>query len=400
MQGSILSRALMSYAPMIDRGRAVVSTRLTVQPIDPTHSLDVTEVIALLDQAWPADATSVTLDVGGDVLTPKMLDTVFTAPVMLEIPVTRANDPANTEAILKLHGRGVRLILNGVPQAQPLPQPLLPCFKQSIIPLELDRRVNQEGAAAPTGMHRSIGFVQSGVRTIAEMEASFGRAAQAIVGWPFDDALKTHARQGANPDLNTIVELIRQVEKGEDPSKIETIIRRDPSLAYRLLRYINSPAFGLAIEIQSFKHAVMMLGYTRLKRWLALLLATGSKEANLRPVMYASVRRGMFLEHLVGAEHDENLRDELFICGVFSLLDKLFQTPFEELFATLNVPENVYDALVQGSGPYKPYLDIVQMLESGVDTKLIELAEMSVISIEQINRALLHALGSAARLGG
>ena len=40
----------------------------------------------------------------------------------------------------------------------------------------------------------------------------------------------------------------------------------------RLLRYINSPAFGLRVEISSFSHAIMMLGYQRLKRWLAPLL--------------------------------------------------------------------------------------------------------------------------------
>lgn len=399
MQGSILSQTLMSYAPMIDRGRAVVATRLSIAPVTADARLDAAHLMRTVDEVWPADATPVTLDIVADVLTGEVLATPFTAPLMLEVPAARACDPANTDFLLALHNKGQRLVLSGVPEGEPLPAKLLPCFKQSIVPLDQDRRVNQADGAAPAGASRSIGFVQSGVRTIAEMEASFARAAQAIVGWPFDDALKSHAKQGANPDLSTIVELIRLVDKGEDPSRIELVIRRDPSLAYRLLRYINSPAFGLAIEIQSFKHAVMMLGYTRLKRWLALLLATGSKEANLRPVMYASVRRGLFLEYLVGAEQDENLRDELFICGVFSLLDKLFQTPFEQLFATLNVPENVYDALVGGGGPYRQYLDIVQVLERGIDPKLVELAELSVVSVEQINRALLMALGAAARLG-
>ena len=69
----------------------------------------------------------------------------------------------------------------------------------------------------------------------------------------------------------------------------------------------------------------MLLGYQRLKRWLALLLATASKDVNLRPVMFAAVRRGLLMEELVAGNGDEEMRSEMFICGVFSLLDRMFQ---------------------------------------------------------------------------
>jgi EAL and modified HD-GYP domain-containing signal transduction protein len=56
------------------------------------------------------------------------------------------------------------------------------------------------------------------------------------------------------------------------------VLKNDPTLAFRLLRYINSPAFGLRVEVTRFRHAIMLLGYQRLKRWLALLLASASKD--------------------------------------------------------------------------------------------------------------------------
>ena len=68
----------------------------------------------------------------------------------------------------------------------------------------------------------------------------------------------------------------------EPIEKLENTLKRDPSLAFKLMRYINSPAFGLRVEISSFRHAIMMLGYKRLKRWVALLLATASKDVNMR----------------------------------------------------------------------------------------------------------------------
>ena len=95
----------------------------------------------------------------------------------------------------------------------------------------------------------------------------------------------------------------------------------------------------------------MLLGYQRLKRWLALLLATASKDVNLRPVMFAAVRRGLLMEELVAGNGDEETKGEMFICGVFSLLDRMFQQSFAKLLGSIPVPERVYQALVRNDGP-------------------------------------------------
>ena len=171
------------------------------------------------------------------------------------------------------------------------------------------------------------------------MEASFARGAEAVLGWPIDDAVTTSAaRSGKNqatPSIQTIVELISQVDKEQPIDKLESTLKRDPALAFKLMRYINSPAFGLRVEINSFGHAIMMLGYQRLKRWLALLLATASKDVNMKPVMFAAVRRGLLMEELVRTTGDEEMRNEMFICGVFSLLDRMFDQPFEQLLSSI-----------------------------------------------------------------
>ncbi|HEU4621978.1 MAG TPA: HDOD domain-containing protein [Burkholderiaceae bacterium] len=396
MQGSVLSQTVFTYAPVVDRSRNVVATRLCAMPAE-GDALDVAHVTSALDEVWPSDALPVSLKVKGDVMAPNVAEAVPVGRVMLEIPASVACDPVNIDAIQGLYAVGGSLVLDGIPRPA-LPPEIVKCFARAIVPLAEDRRM-KEGAQPPISGKRVIPFFEAGVHTIAEMEMCFERGADGIVGWPFDDALRTSAAKRTQPDLLNIVELIRMLDRGDDVAHIDAAIRRDASLAYRLLRYINSPAFGLAVEIQSFRHAVMILGYARLKRWLALLLATGSKEANLRPVMFASVRRGMFLERLVGAEQDESLRDELFICGVFSLLDKLFHTPFEELFATLSVPQAVYEALVQGEGPYRRYLDLMSAIEQGIANEVADITNECLLATEQVNRALLHALGDAARLG-
>jgi c-di-GMP phosphodiesterase len=273
---------------------------------------------------------------------------------------------------------------------------VLPCFKYSIVDVDEDRRV--PGSAAPAGVTRSIGHVQSGVRSLAQLDASFERGAYAVLGWPIDDIVARPGRKAQQPDMQVIVELIRRVDAEESIDKLENTLRRDPTLAFKLLRYINSPAFGLRVEINSFSHAIMMLGYKKLKRWLALLLATAGQDANLRPVMFAAVRRGLLMEELARSSGDEEMRSELFICGVFSLLDKMMGEPFDSLLKSIPVPERVYAALAEDAGPYWPYCQLIRAVEAESLFDIRDAAEQLLMGQGEVNRALLHALAGASQL--
>ncbi|MFN9708567.1 MAG: histidine kinase, partial [Burkholderiales bacterium] len=119
--------------------------------------------------------------------------------------------------------------------------------------------------------------------------------------------------------------------------------------------------------------------------------------SNLKPVMFAAIRRGLLLEELV-QNHDEDLRSEIFICGVFSLLDRMFQQPFETLFKNIPVPDSVYKALVEESGPFHPYMELVLAIESESLYDCRKAADNLFMTFEEINRAQLRALMAAAHL--
>ena len=220
----------------------------------------------------------------------------------------------------------------------------------------------------------------------------------AVLGWPIDDVIQEGSKPADQPALQVIVQLIDQVHRGEDIEVLENTLKRDPPLAFKLMRYINSPAFGLSVEISSFRHAIMILGYQRLKRWLALLLATASKDPNMRPVMFAAVRRGLLMEELARISGDDEMRNELFICGVFSLLDRMFRQPFNVLLKTIPVPERVYQALADESGPYEPYFQLVKAVEGNNVFDIKDAAERLMIDFKDINSCLLKAMANAAQL--
>jgi EAL and modified HD-GYP domain-containing signal transduction protein len=196
------------------------------------------------------------------------------------------------------------------------------------------------------------------------------------------------------------VELMRRLDKEDSIDRLEDVLKLDPTLAFKLLRYINSPAFGLRVEVASFRHALMLLGYQRLKRWLALLLASASKDKDMKPVMFAALRRGLLMECLAqaGSGGDEQMRNEAFICGVFSLLDRMMHQPFSELLTSVPVPDAVRQALVDGQGPYQPFLEIVRAVENESIYDIRESGERLLLGVGEINRAVLQALAAATQI--
>jgi c-di-GMP phosphodiesterase len=394
---AILGQVAFGYSPFIDRNRAVSATRLTVFPLKTDSAPDAAQLLHAVGGVWPADGARVSLNVASESLLQDLMQAQPAPNVMVEIPAFMACDPANTDSIVSLHANGNSLLLKGRPLSE-LPREVLPCFKYSIIDLADDRRA--DGSKPPPGVTRNIPHVQAGVRSITEMEHAFARGADAVLGWPIDDAIQAgnaKARAG-QPDMQTMVQLIRQVDAEEPIEKLENTLKRDPQLAFKLMRYINSPAFGLRVEISSFRHAIMMLGYKRLKRWVALLLATASKDVNLKPVMFAAVRRGLLMEELGRESSDEEMRSEMFICGVFSLLDRMFQQPFKELLANIPVPERVFQALAEETGPFQPYVNMVRAIENESLFDFRECADALMTSVSEINRAQLRALMAASQL--
>jgi EAL and modified HD-GYP domain-containing signal transduction protein len=399
MQGHpILDQVVLGYCPMIDRERNVVATRLTVFPARPDLPLDAAALLAAVAEVWPDGAGKVSLNVVSESLLHDLMLARPSANVMVEVPAFMACDIAHSEAITALFARGNTLLLKGRPRTE-LPREVLPCFRHSLIDLSDERRTD---TAPPPGVTRQITHVQTGVRTLADLNASFQRGAVAVLGWPIDDAMHSAAAgRNRSSDLNTIVELMRRLDNEESPERLEEALSQDPTLAFKLLRYINSPAFGLRVEVSSFRHALMVLGHRRLKRWLALLLASASKERDMKPVMFAALRRGLLMEELVRASAgigDEQMRGEAFICGVFSLLDRMFGQPFDELLATVPVSESVRAALVDASGPFQPLLAVVAAVESESIYDIREAAEQLLLGENAINRATLRALASAAQL--
>lgn len=399
---TVLGQVALGYSPMINPQRAVVALRLTVFPERPDAAPDAAALLRAIEEVWPpavagADAglsaPCVSLNLAGEALLRDVMAALPGPHLMIEVPAFMAGNAAHTAALQRLHAAGTRLLLKGRPLA-PLQPELLALFSHCILEAGEDRRAI---APAVDAAARRIATVQAGARSAAATDAAFQRGAAAVLGWPWDDELTTASGRSSLPsDIQTVMALINGVDREEPVAKLEPVLRRDPTLAFRLMRYLNSPAFGLPVEVNSFAHALMLLGYQRLKRWLALLLVSSAKGPNSQVLICAAVRRGLLLEELGRAHGDAEMRGELFICGVFSLLPRLLQQPMAELLRSVPVPERVQQALRGDGGPYGAYLDLVQAIEGESVFDIREISERLLLGPAAVNRALLGALKAAS----
>jgi c-di-GMP-related signal transduction protein len=200
--------------------------------------------------------------------------------------------------------------------------------------------------------------------------------------------------KGMNPAQAIILQLMQMVQNNEDVPKIEAVLKRDPALIYKLLRFINSAGFGAGREVQSLRQAITMLGYAPLYRWLVLLLATASSSGYSPVLMETAVVRARLCE-LLGQKHLPRAEGEyLFVAGMFSLLDRLLGLPMQEVLDTIQLPEQVVRALLSRDGTYGPYLALAEACELN-STLVASMAGSLAISPSEVNKAHLSALAWA-----
>lgn len=249
-------------------------------------------------------------------------------------------------------------------------------------------------AAAKNSAVRMVGRP---VTTWADFDACAALGLDAFVGKLHLTPRPGNPVKGMNPAQTIILQLMQMVKANEDIPKIENVLKRDPALAYKLLRFINSAGFGSGREIESLRQAIALMGYAPLYRWLTLLLATASTSGYSPVLMETAVVRGRLTELLGQKFLARGEGENLFVAGMFSLLDRLLGLPMKEVLDTIGLPDEVVRALLTRGGMYGPYLALAEACELNSDL-VASLAASLGISPEDLNKAHLSALAWAQNI--
>lgn len=118
--------------------------------------------------------------------------------------------------------------------------------------------------------------------------------------------------------------LLQAISRPElDPRELEDAIKGEPSLSYRLLRYLNSPVFGFSAQIKSIRHALAILGEREVRRWLRLVVTLSASQNKPSDLVLSALVRARFGELLAPkVKHGES---DLFLVGLLSLMDAILE---------------------------------------------------------------------------
>ncbi len=169
------------------------------------------------------------------------------------------------------------------------------------------------------------------------------------------------------PAFATLVKLYNMVSEERNVKEIEDVFKRFSDLSVKLLQLINSVYYALRQPVKSIRHAILMLGYKNILKWILLLMySVRSKDFTSDPLFEEASIRGFFMEKLAqDLFDDKELGEKAFITGMLSLVDVLLGVLMEEAVNHLRLEKDIKDALLYRSGRLGNLLNLVEVVRRG-----------------------------------
>ncbi len=148
--------------------------------------------------------------------------------------------------------------------------------------------------------------------------------------------------------------------------QLEHIVKRDVSLTYKLLRFINSASFGFQTRIQSIKQALTLLGMKEFKKWVSLIALSGMGEDKPEELVVNAMVRARFCENIAPLIGRKNESSDLFLLGMFSMIDAFIDQPMEEILGELPLSDLIKTALLGENNVYRLVLGLITAYEAAL----------------------------------
>ena len=168
------------------------------------------------------------------------------------------------------------------------------------------------------------------------------------------------------------------------------VIGRDTALTISLLQMVNRMTVNSGIT--TIRHAAAMLGQRELKKWINTAVVNKLYADKPNEITRLSLLRAKFAEGLAPMFGLAAKTEELFLMGLFSVLNVILEKPMEEALKMVKVSDEIRDALTKGSGPLAPVYELMQQYEAANWQEVSRILILRNIDVDTISEVYFNAL--------
>ena len=360
--------------PIFDRGQKVIGYELLYRPglINSCDGADGTEAslavirntFLSLGERMVAPPGKAFIKLTRDLLVNGVAKVLPHQSTVLEILSDIEPDEEVVDACRELKDAGYTLAFDDYTINDTLKTPLLELVH--IVKVDLTKNTKEQARAIARRLaneHRQL--LVERVETRDEFTAARVMGYAFFQGYFFSKPVIVRGRAIPYYKRN-YMRILRELNRRElDFHTLERVIKQDVTLCYTLLKYINSAYFRVRDEVTSILRAIVLLGEAEVRRWASLVLCTLMGTDELPEVVVRSLIRARMCELLAGDVGLKTRESDLFLMGLFSMLDVLIGRPLGEILKGISLSREVKGALLYKQGEYRHLYDLVVSYERG-----------------------------------
>ncbi len=275
-------------------------------------------------------------------------------------------------------------------------------FKKNLLPLielasiiKIDYRLSTSDEIERTLhrlQHHDLKFLAEKVETYEEFEHARKLGFHYFQGYFFAKPEAIRMKEVSSIKISKLRLLAEITKPIPDFKDLQKIIETDVAIAYKLLRYINSAYYYLLREVTSIRQAIIYLGEREIRRFVMLVVISELTADKPSELLRLSLIRARFCELLAEGSQCTVETSEIFLLGLFSLIDAILDTPMQLMMDKMPLSNEVKEALIHLRGPLMPFLQAVIAYEQGQPDECLQALQLLKAAPELVYDKYLEAI--------
>jgi c-di-GMP-related signal transduction protein len=316
--------------------------------------------------------------------------------VVLEILETVAMDDEVHDACRRLKKAGYLLALDDF-EDRPDWKPLIAMadfIKVDLLTTSLEDQVRLAHAYLP--LH--VRMLAEKVETYDDFHRTRGLGYTYFQGYFFSKP-ELLSRKDIPQNQMNYLRVLQAVNRAPmDTFEVSQRIKAEPSLSFRLLRYLNSPSFPLIVEVHSIPHALSLLGERGTRKWVSLIAVTCLATGKPAELVSLPLIRARFCELLAPYAGLAKSANDLFLLGLLSAMDGILDMRMPDVLEEIAIREDIRDALLGKTNKLRDIFDFVRNYEQGCWEEISSSAARLGIREDAISPLYLEAVEWARQM--